>query len=92
MNKLSEEEKQYLYKVSKKANILDKLNIPTPSKDKEEKDFHQFEVMKGEIMSGNDSKELIKNFKIMLLRLSKSGKLPKNQVNEIFEELLNLGY
>lgn len=92
MNKLSEEEKQYLYKVSKKANILDKLNIPTPSKDKEEKDFHQFEVMKGEIMSGNDSKELIKNFKILLLRLSKSGKLPKNQVNEIFEELLNLGY
>lgn len=92
MSKLSEDEKAYLYKVSKKANILEKLNIPTPSKDKEEKDYHQFEVMKGEIMSGNDSKELIKNFKVLLLKLSKSGKLPRNQVDEIFYDLLQLGY
>ena len=92
MSKLSEEEKNYLHKLSTKSNIVDKLNIPTPSKDQEEKDLHQFEVQKGEIMSGNDSKDLIKSFKILLLKLSKNGTLPKNQVNEIMSDILALGY
>jgi len=89
---LTEDEKSYLYKVSKRAEIADKLSIPTPSKDAFEKDIHDFEVMKGEIMAGNDSVPLIKKFKLLLLRLSKSGTLPKADVQEIMEELLTLGY
>lgn len=92
LNGLTEEEKNYLYKVSKKAEIADKLSIPTPSKDQQEKDVHDFEVMKGEIMAGNDSKDLIKKFKLLLLKLGKSGALPKNDVQEVMEELLTLGY
>ena len=92
MNGLSEEEKKYLYLISSKANIVDKLNIPTPSKDQEEKDLHLFEVYKGEVMAGNDSKELIQKFKALLLKLSKNGSLPKQQVNEILNEILQLGY
>jgi hypothetical protein len=48
--------------------------------------------MKGEIMSGNDSKELVKKFKILILKLSKQNVLPKNEVQEILEDLLSLGY
>lgn len=92
MNGLSDEEKKYLYLISSKANIVDKLNIPTPSKDQEEKDLHLFEVYKGEVMAGNDSKELIQKFKALLLKLSKNGSLPKQQVNEILNEILQLGY
>ena len=92
LNGLTEEEKNYLYKVAKKADIADKISIPTPSKDAMEKDIHDFEVMKGEIMAGNDSKELIKKFKLLLLKLSKNGSLPKVDVQEIMEELLTLGY
>jgi hypothetical protein len=92
INKLSEEEKSYLHKVATKCNIIDKLNIPSPDKDAEEKEYHIFEVMKGEIMAGNDSKELIKKFKLLLIKLAKSNKLPKGQVNEIMNELLQLGY
>jgi len=71
---------------------MDKISIPTPSKDSMDKDIHQFEVMKGEILAGNDSSVLIKNFKILLLKLSKSGALPKHEVSEIMEDLLTLGY
>ena len=92
MNELTNEEKDYLFKVSKRAQISDKLSIPTPSKDAQDKDMNSFEVMKGEIMSGNDSHELIKKFKILLLRLSKSGVLPKREVGEIMQELIELGY
>lgn len=92
LNDLSEQEKEYLHKIANKAGIMDKLSIPAPSKDKLEQDIHQFELMKGEIMSGNDSPELIKKFKLILLRLSKNGTLPKREASELMEELIQLGY
>ena len=92
VNKLTEPEKMYLHKICLKSNILDKLNIPTPNKDYYEKELHNFEVMKGEIMSGNDSVELIKKFKILILKLAKNNILPKKEVSDILEELLHLGY
>jgi hypothetical protein len=48
--------------------------------------------MKGEIMAGNDSKDLIKKFKVHLIKLSKMGSLPKKEVSEIMEELIEMGY
>ena len=91
ISKLSEPEKAYLHKVSQKSNILDKFDIPAPAKDNQDKDVHQFEVMRGEIMAGNDSKELIKKFKLHILKLSRNGTLPKREVQEILEELVELG-
>jgi hypothetical protein len=92
LNGLDEDEKNYLHKIISKSELEDKLSIPAPSKDKQEKDIHQFEVLKGQLMSGNDSKELVKQFKLLALRLSKQGLLPKNEVNELFELLITLGY
>jgi hypothetical protein len=89
---LSEAEKAYLHTVSKKAGITDKISVPTPSKDSMEKDIHQFDVMKGEILAGNDSSVLIKQFKLLLLKLSKNGTLPKRECQEIMEDLIQLGY
>lgn len=92
LNGLTESEKEYLHKVANKAGIMDKLSIPTPSKDKMEQDIHQFEVMKGELLSGNDSPELIKKFKLILLRLSRNGTIPKREATELMEDLIQLGY
>lgn len=90
MSKLSEDEKEYLHKISKKSNILEKLNIPTPSKDKAEKEFNEFEILRGEIMAGNDNRDMIRKFKSFLLRFSKTGQLPKQQVNEILQDMLDM--
>jgi hypothetical protein len=92
MDNLSTEDRKYLYDVSKKSDIIQKLNIPAPSRDQQEKDNHQFEVMKGEIMSGNDSKELVKKFKLLILKMAKTGELPKAQVGELLSDLAELGY
>ena len=92
ISKLSEPEKVYLHKISKSSNILDRFDIPTPNKDQQEKDVHEFEVLKGEIMAGNDSKELIKKFKVHIMKLSKNGTLNKQEVHEILSELLDLGF
>lgn len=92
LNSLTDEEKHYLHKVSEKAGITNKLSIPQPSKDQLEKDIHQFEVMKGEILAGNDSPEVIKKFKLILLKLSRNGTIPKREAMEMIEELLSLGF
>jgi hypothetical protein len=92
LSNLSEDEKEYLHTVSSKAGIMDKLSVPTPSKDSMEQDVHQFNVMKGEILAGNDSSQLIKKFKLLLLKLSKNGSLPKRECQEIMEDLIQLGY
>ena len=92
LNKLSDAEKVYLQKMAQKANFIDKFSIPTPDKNKAEQDIHKFEVMKGQILSGNDSKELIKEFKLHILKMSRAGTLPKKEVSEIMEELIELGY
>lgn len=92
LSNLDENEKEYLYKICKKSNLLDRLTIPAPSKDKEEKDIHEFEVMKGQIMSGNDNKDLVKKFKIHIMKMAKQGLLPRNEVNDILEQLVLLGY
>lgn len=92
LGKLDNDEKEYLNKIVSRSDMSSKLSVPAPSKDQQEKDIHSFEVMKGEIMSGNDSVELVKKFKLLVRKLSKQGLLPKSDVDEIIDTLLELGY
>ena len=92
LNDLTKDEKEYLYKLAKKSNILDRFTIPTPDKSKEDKELHEFEVLKGQIMAGNDNKDLIKKFKLTLVKLTNTGLIAKNQSNAILTELATLGY
>jgi hypothetical protein len=92
INSLNEEERHYLHKVAKSARIDDKLNIPAPKMEEEEKDVRRFEILKGQIMSGQDNREMVKEFKILLLKLSKKGLVPKGQVKDILVDLASMGF
>lgn len=92
LNTLDSDEKDYLYKLISKSNLQDRVSVQAPSKDNEEKDIHSFEVMKGEIMAGNDSKELVKKFKLLVVKLTKQGLLPKSESSELLQTLVELGY
>jgi hypothetical protein len=85
--KLDEDEKQYLHYVSKKANLLDKLNVPTPNKDEEEKMTNRYEILRGQLVAGNDNRELIKEFKKLILDMSDKQLLPRRQVSEILIDI-----
>ena len=43
-------------------------------------------------MAGNDNKDLVKKFKLLIVKLSKQGLLPKNEVGELLSDLAMLGY
>jgi hypothetical protein len=92
LGRLDEEEKEYLHKLVSRSNLGDRLSVPAPSKDNQEKDIHQFEVLKGQIMSGNDSVELVKKFKLLIRKLSRQGLLPKADVDDLMDTLIELNY
>lgn len=92
LGKLDNEEKNYLHKLIGKSNLEDRLSVPAPSKDQQEKDIHNFEIMKGQIMSGNDNAEMVKKFKLLIRKLSKQGLLPDRDVDDIIETLTDIGY
>ena len=57
-----------------------------------EKEKHQFDVMKGEIIAGNDNEKLVKDFKRLLLKLMSKHKINKKEGHDILMELVILGY
>jgi len=89
---LDEDEKAYLHKIAKSSDILSRLSIPTPNKSDDDKDINQFEVMKGEILNGNDNSDMIRRFKLLITKLINKGLLPRGQAKELLLELASLGY
>lgn len=92
INNLDDEERVYLYKVSKETRIDDKLTLPSPKKDEDEKDINQFEILRGQILAGNDNTEVVKKFKMILLKLSRKDLIPKSQVKDLLLDLTTLGH
>lgn len=89
---LTDEEKMYLHKLAKESHIIDRISIPTPKKGDTDKDLNRFEILKGQIMSGNDNKELIKEFKLLIMKLSGLKIIPKTQARDILFDLTSMGY
>lgn len=92
LNDLDDEEKLYLSKVASETQIGGKLSIPTPKKTSEEQDINQFEILRGQILAGNDSNEVVKQFKSIILKLANKNLIPKGQVREILLDLTTLGH
>jgi len=92
INKLDDAEKEYLYKVASTSGFINKLQIQAPNKSKEDKEIDTFQLMKGQILCGNDNKEYIKKFKMMIMKLEKNGLLPTKDAKEVLYEMLLLGY
>ena len=89
---LDKDERIYLHKLASKASILDRISVPTPKIDEDEKDINQFNIMKGQILAGNDNADMVKKFKVLILKLVRRGMLPKNEANNILMDLTTLGH
>ena len=89
---LGDEEKAYLHRLTEISNIENRLKIPAPSKDSEDQEIDRFEILNGEIQAGNDNPKMIKEFKLLIMKLSRKKLLPAGQVKDIIFELTSLGY
>ena len=91
-NELNNDDKLILDKIAKETQIKDRLQLPKPNKGDQDKDINQFEILKGEILAGNDNPDIVKKFKTMILKLSHNNLLPKGQAKDLLMDLINLGH
>ena len=89
ISNLDESDKALLHKIVKLSHI--ELSVPTPNLSKQEQDDHRFQLLRGQLVAGNNSKELIKELKGLLLKFLSAGTIPKAQANAVLFELMNLG-
>jgi hypothetical protein len=89
---LDESEKKYLSMLATKSGLGERLDVPAPDRKKDDQDINQFEIMKGQIMAGNDSELLIRDFKKMIVKLREKELLPKRQASDMLMELAREGY
>ena len=68
-NELTNDDKLILDKIAKETQIKDRLQLPKPNKDEQDKDGNQFEILKGEILAGNDNPDTVKKFKTIILKI-----------------------
>lgn len=92
LEKLDDDEREYLRHVARRSNLSSKLEVPSPRKDKNETLINQFEIMRGQLIAGNDSKDLIRKFKTVIIEMLDEELLPKGQAKDILIELARHDY
>jgi hypothetical protein len=89
---LADEDKALLHRITKTSKVSDRLSVPNPNKTKLEEEDNRFNILRGEVSIGNDAPEVIKEFKVLLLKFMREGRVPTGQGKAIMEELLLKGY
>jgi hypothetical protein len=92
LSKLNEEEREYLYKLGKHSDLLDKIGVEAPTKADDDADINQFEIYKGQLMSGNDSREMVADFKKLIVKMIGKRLLPPGQAKQLLLDLTEMGY
>jgi hypothetical protein len=92
VSSLTDAEKDYLNEIGNKAEIDELSQIKSGTKDEEDRDMHQFQVLTGEISAGNDSKQLVADYKKLMLKLMSKGRIDRNSGKSILMDLAVIGY
>lgn len=92
LSELEDSDKDIMFKVFKMSKAEGIESIPRPNKTKDEAEFNRFTILKGQILAGNNSKELIKEFKTLLVKLMHSNKILRKDGHDILIDLAALGY
>ena len=89
INSLSQDDKRKLSHICNSCGI-ESSAVPQ-MKGEGEQEMDRFNILKGEIIAGNDSSKIAKEFKTMLLKFMNEGRIPKQQGTSILHEMLSLG-
>ena len=89
LNTLTNDDKEVLYNISKTSRISN--SVPNPNKSAQEQEDNRFELLKGQIASGQDNKDAVKEFKLLLIKMMNQKRIPKGQGIDILTEMAAMG-
>ena len=90
IDKLDSDERNQLHSILHLARLDDQFSVPVPSDI--DQDNNRFEILRGQIIAGNDNPDLIKDFKFLLMKLMTNGRIPRREGHDILADLASLGY
>ena len=89
---LTEDEKEKLQRVGKAAALQGSaIGAVIPKKSKEQQELLEFDILRGEVLAGNDNKGMLKRFKLLLIKFGDEGKLPPREVRDVLMTLAAQG-
>jgi hypothetical protein len=87
LKNLSMEEQKHFEKVCLGAGLLDTFKIKRGNTEEEKKAVDRFNVLRGEVLAGNNNEKVIKELKLLIIKLMNDGKLNKNEATNMLIEL-----
>ena len=79
-------DKEILHKILQESQISS-ISTPNPNREKDEQDHRRFLILKGELIAGNNNKDLIKELKTLIIRLMSKEILPRREAMNALTEL-----
>ena len=90
VDKLNTEEKDQLYMIGKKLHITQLFDIPSTLKSQEDKLKDEFILLRGSLIAGNNNPDLLRKFKIVLLKMKNNKLISLQEYNEVLNILLEM--
>jgi len=87
VDKLNKQEKNQLYTIGKKLHVSELFDIPSTLKSNEDKLKDNF-LLRGSLMAGNNNPDLLRKFKIVLLKMKNTKLISLQEYNEVLNILL----
>ena len=80
---MNESEKNQLYMIGKKIHVSELFDIPSTFKSNEDRLNDEFYLLRGSIMAGNNNPQLLRKFKIVLLKMKNNKLISLQEYNEV---------
>jgi hypothetical protein len=87
VQELPQKEQLLLNTLLEKAKLNHQLGLAGIRDEEIERESKQFEMLRGQVLAGNNSPQLLKNLKTMVLKFMADGRMPKSQGNQILMEI-----
>ena len=90
VDKLDTYEKDQLYMIGKQLHITQLFDIPSTLKSQEDKLKDEFILLRGSLIAGNNNPDLLRKFKIVLLKMKNKKLISLQEYNEVLNILLEM--
>lgn len=94
---LDDNDKSFLYELLDYAEVP--VNLPRQkgaghgeAADCKDKDLHRFELLKGQVLAGNNAKEVVDELKLLIVKLINEDRIVRKQGQNLLTDLVSLGY
>ena len=91
---LEDEDKTFLYELLDYAEVP--VNLPrqrgSGNADCKDKDLHRFELLKGQVLAGNNAKEIVDELKVLIVKLMNDDRINRKDGQNLLTDLVSLGF